>query len=452
VLTTTILASSLAFIDGSVVNVGLPTIGKSLQASGPELAWVLDSYLLPLSALLLLGGAAGDQYGRRRLLIIGTGIFALASLLCAFAPNLSILITGRVLQGIGAALLMPNSLAILGSTFSGEARGRAIGIWAAAGAAGGALAPLLGGWLIDLTGWRPIFMINIPIAIGAMILARRYVPQVARVASSKIDLIGGMLVTTALIAITSALTRWSAGAHLSETSITALCLGALAMVFFVVNEFKRGDRAMLPLTLFRSQEFVGLTLLTLLLYGALGAVLVMIPFTLIGRHGYSATAAGAALLPLPIVIAATSSTMGGMAAKLGARWPLTAGSFIVAAGCALMTRIQESADYWTAVFPALLVISLGMAGAVAPLTSAVLASVPTEHNGVASGFNSAVARTGGLISTALLSGLLAKNGGAFRIAFNVASVACASACVVAALCAFALLKGGDLGPTDSRAQ
>ena len=442
ILATTILASSLAFIDGSVVNVGLPAIGQSLDAGGPALAWVLTSYLLPLSALLLIGGAAGDQYGRRRLLVIGTVIFALASLLCCLAPSLSVLIAGRVFQGIGAALLMPNSLAILGATFSGEQRGRAIGIWAAAGAAGGALAPLLGGWLIDLIDWRVIFLINIPIAIGAIVLALRYVPELVDDAANPLDLAGGALATVALAAITWALTDWSASAELSEPATIALAIGIAATAVFVWAEVRKGDAAMLPMALFGSRQFVGLTLLTLLLYGALGALLVMIPYTLIGHRGYTATAAGAALLPLPILIALSSSTMGKLAARVGPRLPLTLGSTMVAAGCALMLRAPAPGSYWVTIFPALLVISLGMAGAVAPLTSAVLASVPSQHNGVASGFNSAVARTGGLIATALLSGLFAKTGRSYSTAFDAAALAAAGACVAGALFAYFLLGGG----------
>ena len=450
ILATTILASSLAFIDGSVVNVGLPAIGQSLQASGPALAWVLNSYLLPLSALLLIGGAAGDQYGRRRLLVIGTIIFAAASLLCCFAPSMPVLIAGRILQGIGAALLMPNSLAILAATFSGEARGRAIGIWAAAGAAGGAVAPLLGGSLIDLIGWRVIFLINLPIAMGAIFLAMRYVPELAHDAATSLDLAGGALATISLAAITWALTEWSANAYLPDTSIAALGIGIVASCAFIWVELKKGDSAMLPMALFRSRDFVGLTLLTLLLYGALGALLVMIPFTLIGHHGYTATAAGAALLPLPILIAVSSSTMGRLAARLGAHLPLTAGSAIVAAGCALMLRAQSPGSYWTTIFPALIVISLGMAGAVAPLTSAVLASVAPEHNGVASGFNSAIARTGGLIATALLSGLFARTGQQYGAAFAAASLTAAGACIAAALFAFFLLTGEQTSTRPGR--
>ncbi len=442
ILATTILASSLAFIDGSVVNVGLPAIGRSLDDSGIELAWVLNGYLLPLSALLMIGGAAGDLYGRRRLLVIGTLLFAAASLLCALAPGMVWLVAGRVLQGIGAALLMPNSLAILGASFSGEARGRAIGIWAAVGAAAGAVGPLLGGWLIDIVGWRSIFLINLPIAAGAIALALRYVPNEPEQGHAPLDLAGGLLASAALGALTWALTRWSAAQHAEAMTLAVLGAGLLALGVFVVVERRRGERAMLPLSLFRSADFVGLSLLTLLLYGALGGLLVLVPYLLIQAHGYSATAAGAALLSLPVVIALSSSAMGKLAARTGSRLPLVIGPLVVAAGCVLALRMEHAGSYWLTVLPALLVISLGMAGAVAPLTTAVLASAQAEHTGVASGFNSAIARTGGLIATALLGGVLALQGDALAASFRWATVGAAAVAVAASASAFVWVGRG----------
>jgi EmrB/QacA subfamily drug resistance transporter len=436
ILAATILASSLAFIDGSVVNVGLPAIGRSLNQAGGSLAWVLSGYLLPLSALLLIGGAAGDLYGRRRLLVFGTLIFAAASLVCALAPDLTWLLAGRVLQGIGAALLMPNSLAILGASFAGEARGRAIGIWAAVGAAGGAVAPLLGGWLIDAVGWRMIFLINLPIAGAAVVLALRYVAKQPQRERPALDVVGGALATVALAALTWGLTEWSAARHADSSALTILAAGVASLIAFVLVERYLGDRAMLPLALFASPDFIGLTLLTLLLYGALGALLVVIPYALIESRGYSAMAAGAALLPLPIVIALTSSTMGRLAGKLGPRLPLTIGPVVAAVGCALAVRLEQPGSYWSTVFPGLLVVSVGMAGAVAPLTTAVLASVEPEHSGVASGFNSAIARTGGLVATALLGGLLAARGGELVASFQAAAFSAAGVALAAGVCAF----------------
>jgi len=317
ILVTTILASALAFVDGSVVNVALPTLAQNFNADAGALQWVINSYLLPLSALLLLGGAAGDHFGRRRLLILGTSVFALASLGSALAPTLPALFASRVLQGIGAALLMPNSLAILGRTFSGESKGRAIGIWAATGAAMAAIGPVLGGWLIDLGSWRAIFLLNLPLAGGAIILAWRIVPDDRRSETYPLDLIGG---------------------------------------------------------------------------------------------------------------------------RIGTRLPLTIGPLVVAAGFLIALRMDSNSSYWTIVLPMIVVIALGMSAAVAPLTTAVLTSVDQEHTGSASGINSAVARTGGLVATALLGSVLAAEGDLLLPAYHVAMGVGACICAAASLSASALLE------------
>jgi EmrB/QacA subfamily drug resistance transporter len=386
VLITAILASGLAFVDGSVVNVGLPAVGATFNADGGDLQWVINAYLLPLSALLLLGGAAGDRFGRVRLLVLGTAIFGAASVACALAPSLLYLLMGRGIQGIGAALLMPNSLAILGANFSGEARGRAIGIWAAAGAVMGALGPVLGGWLIDTVGWRAIFLINLPVAAGAISLAIAFVPEVRRAEGApELDLIGGVLATAALGFLTWGLTIGSSPAGWTQAAILTAAAGAILMGGFLVVEKHKKDVAMMPLLLFASSRFIGLTLLTLLLYGALGALFVLVPYVLIQAGGYSSAQAGLSLLPFAAVIALASPLMGRVAGKVGPRVPLSVGSLIVAGGFLLVLRIGPHADYWTSVFPALLVIAIGMAGAVAPLTTAVLASVDSAHAGSASG-------------------------------------------------------------------
>lgn len=445
VLAACILASSLAFIDGSVVNVGLPAIGQSLSGGGGGLSWVVNGYLLPLSALLLIGGASGDLFGRRRLLILGVGLFAVASVLCAAAPSLPWLVVGRVAQGIGAAMLMPNSLAILGATFSGEARGRAIGIWAAVGAAGGALGPLLGGWLIDLVGWRAIFFINLPIAAGAIVLAWRYVRDDRAETRPRLDLAGAALVAAGLSALTWGLTVASASMGLTPLSSAALLAGALLLAAFLFVERRKAEAAMMPLGLFTSMRFVGLTVLTLLLYGALGGLFVLVPYVLIESKHYSATAAGAALLPLPLVLALTSSSMGKLAGRIGSHWPLSIGPMVVAVGCLLAMRVGQPGSYWATVLPAMLVIALGMAGAVAPLTTAVLASVEPQHTGVASGLNSAVARTGGLLATAFASAVLAAHGPALLTLFRIAAVVGAAAPAAAGASAFVWVRDRPAG-------
>ena len=440
VLATTVLASSLAFVDGSIVNVGLPAIAQSFAADGASLSWVISGYLLPLSALLLLGGAAGDRFGHRRLLLMGVGLFAAASLLCAAAPGLPWLIAARVLQGVGAAMMMPTSLAILGSSFSGDARGRAIGIWAAAGAGAGAIGPLLGGWLIDVVGWRAMFLVNVPIAAAAFAFALRFVQDAPRVDHRRLDVAGALLATAGLACLTWGLTAASGPAGLHGLSVAALVVGAVLFALFLAVQRHRGERAMMPLQLFAAPRFVGLTLVTFLLYGGLGGLLVLVPYVLIQIAGYSATAAGAALLPIPIVIALASPTLGRIAGRLGPRRPLTAGPLLVALGFVMIARVNPGGSYWTTTLPAMLIIAFGMACAVAPLTNAVLDSVQPDHTGIASGLNSAVARTGGLVSTALLSFILAAQGATLQRLFEVAMLCAAAAALAAAVCAFVWLK------------
>ena len=441
VLATCILASSLAFVDGSVTNVALPAIGKSLQAGAADLQWVINAYLLPLSALLLLGGAAGDRYGRKRLLVAGTLLFAAASIACAAAPSLILLLVGRGLQGVGAAVLMPCSLAILGASFSGEARGRAIGIWASMGAVMAAIGPVLGGWLIDMVGWRAIFLINLPLALGAIALALVFVGDTRERGRPALDIPGGALATLALGAMTWGLTIGSGRAGWTALAIMGVVAGAALLLAFVRIEKVRGERAMMPLAMFGSASFIGLTLLTLRLYGALGGLLVLVPYVLIQASGYRGTEAGTALVPVAIVLALASPLMGRLAGRMGPRLPLTIGPLVVAAGFLLALRGGAPTHYWSELLPAILEISIGMAGAVAPLTTAVLGAVDSRHTGSASGFNSAIARTGGLVATALLGGVLGARGPSLISGFHTVAIACAIASVAASASAFFLIPG-----------
>jgi EmrB/QacA subfamily drug resistance transporter len=440
ILATCILASSLAFVDGSVTNVALPAIGKSLSASSAELQWVINAYLLPLSALLLLGGAAGDRYGRARLLVGGTVLFAVASAACALAPNLTVLLIARGVQGMGAAILMPNSLAILGATFTGGARGRATGIWASMGAVMAAIGPVLGGWLIDTVGWRAIFLINLPLAAGAIVLALVYVKDSRNTDKAALDWTGGVLATAALGALTWGLTIGSGPQGWTNPAIAAIAAGVAILLVFVWTQKVKREHAMMPLAMFGSASFIGLTVLTLLLYGALGALMVLLPYFLIKVASFTGTQAGSALLPVAIILTLASPLMGQLAGRIGARWPLTIGPMVVAAGFALMLRMGADANYWTEVLPAILVISIGMSGAVAPLTTAVLGSVDGRHTGSASGFNSAVARTGGLVATALLGSVLGVEGPILIGGFHAVAIACAIACMVASVAAFVLIR------------
>jgi EmrB/QacA subfamily drug resistance transporter len=443
-LVASILASSLAFVDGSVVNVALPAMGADLDAGAAGLQWIVNAYLLPLSALLLLGGALGDKFGRRSLFLLGIIGFAAASALCTLAPSLDLLLAGRALQGISAAMLMPNSLALLGSAFAGEARGKAIGTWAAAGAIAGAVGPLIGGWLIESIGWRTIFLINLPLAAGAVWLGWRYVDESREETEAPLDWLGVAVATAALGGITWGLTILSGAEPELGPGWAATGLGLAAFALLLVIERKRGERAIMPLAMFGTASFTGLTLLTFFLYAALSGLFVLLPYLLIEREGYSPVAAGAALLPLPLVLGAASRAMGALAAKTGPRLPLTIGPLVVAAGFALATRIEPGASYWTSVLPAVLVIAIGMAGAVAPLTTAVMASVDRGHVGTANGLNSAVARTGGLIATALLGSVLAAEGAALAAAFDVAALVAAGAAAAAGLSALLLLRPEEI--------
>ena len=439
ILVTCILASSLAFVDGSVVNVALPAIGLGLGAPASGLQWVVNGYLLPLSALLLLGGAAGDRWGRRPLLLAGILLFGISSLGCALAPSLPTLTLARFIQGCGAAMLMPTSLAVLGDTFSGEARGRAIGIWAAAGAIAGAVGPVLGGVLVDAVGWRAVFLINLPLAAAAFILAIREVPVTATASGQHLDVLGGLLATAGLGLVSWGLTEGAGRAGWSVSTLGGVALGLIALLLFLMVERQQRDAAMMPLAMFGSMAFTGLTLLTLLVYGALGGLFVLLPFVLIEAGGYAASMAGAALLPLPLLLAVFSPLAGSLAERIGSRLPLTIGPALVTVGFLLMLRITPSVSYWTEVLPALLVISVGLAGAVAPLTSAVLGSVAADHTGSAAGLNSAVARAGGLVATALIGPVLAATGGALVGSFHTAALCAAASCMAGALAAFFMI-------------
>ncbi|MEO8455703.1 MAG: DHA2 family efflux MFS transporter permease subunit [Sphingomicrobium sp.] len=436
-----ILASSLSFVEGSVLNVALPAIRASYGAGAEQVQWVVNAYLLPLSALLLLGGALGDHFGRRRLLVIGTGIFAVTSLLCALAPSLPILLGARAAQGIGAALLLPNSLALLNAAYSGEKRGRAVGIWAAAGAAAAAIAPLIGGWLVGSVGWPAIFYINLPLALGAILIALKFVEESSDPGAGRTDYAGAVLATAGLGGLTYALTLWSASGEFGPKAVTSLVLGIVLLVAFLAAELHRRARAMLPIALFGNLCFSGLNLVTFLLYGAFGAAMLLIPFVLITSGGYSPVEAGLAMLPLPILMTAASPTMGSLAARMGPRIPLTIGPLVVAGGLVVARLIGPDSSYWSGAFPTIAILALGMTIAVAPLTASVLGSVEEQHVAMASGFNSAVARLGGLIATALLGSVLGQHGVAIFAGFHTAMFVSAAVAALSAVVALTMLGG-----------
>ncbi len=442
-LAATILGSSLAFIDGSVVNVALPALARDLRVDPANLSWAINAYLLPMGVLMLLGGALGDHFGRRRLFQTGLAVFSIASAVCAAAPSLGWLLAARALQGLGAALLMPNSLAILGTGFFGEARGRAIGTWAAAGALAGAVGPVAGGWVVDVIGWRSIFLLNLPLAAGAAYLAWNYVAEGMESQPSALDVLGAALATLGLGSIIWALTK-AADSSASRSSVWPSALAGIILIgAFLWQEQRLGERAMMPLALFAAPTFVGLNLLTFFLYGSVGGLMVLLPFFLIAKEHWLATAAGAALLPLPILIGFGSRFMGHVASRYGERLPLTLGCSLVAMGLALFTRIRiDGLDYWRDIFPATLFVALGMGACVAPLTTSVMTSVQAQRVGLASGFNSAVARVAGLIATALLGFVFARQASAqtFLGAFHAAALIGAASAALAAGSAFLLVK------------
>ena len=443
-----VLGAGIVFIDGTVVNVALPAIGRSFHSGLATLQWTVTAYTLTLASFILVGGSIGDRYGRRRSFVVGVAWFALASLACGLAPNPTVLILARALQGVGAALLTPESLAILQATFDQRDRAQAIGIWSGLAGVATAVGPFVGGYLIQAVSWRLIFLINLPLVVAVVWIALRHVPETRDpTVAGRLDVPGAGLATVGLGALIYGLIEGTAAGWSSGRVVAALATAVGAALVFVAVE-RRTAHPMLPLDIFRARQFSGANLATFAVYGALGGALFLIPIQLQQVLGYSPFEAGTALLPVTLIMLALSPQAGKLSQRIGPRLPMSLGPIVAGGGLAALSRVQAGTSYTSAFLPAIVVFALGLALTVSPLTATVLGAAPVEHAGLASAVNNAVARAAGLIAVAVLpaaAGLTASSylhaasfGAGFRTAMWLAGAACAIGGVIAAI----TIRGG----------
>lgn len=450
ILTATVLGSGLAMLDSTVVNVALPFLGDELDASMAGLQWTVNSYTLALAGLILLGGSLGDRFGRRRIFLLGTVWFALASALCGLAPNIEFLVAARALQGVGGALLTPGSLAIIQASFVRADRPRAVGAWSGLGGVAGAIGPLLGGWLVQTAGWRWVFLINLPFALLVVLVTLRHVPESRdEQAAGRFDALGSALAALALAGVTYGL--------IERGAPVPLVVGVLLGVAFVVVERRRSPAALVPVGIFRDRVFTAVNVVTLIMYAAMGVVFFLLVIQLQVVSGFSPVAAGLALLPVTILMMLLSPRAGEIAKRHGPRLPMTGGIVVAGLGFVWMATIGPGSSYALQVLPAVTVFGLGLSAAVAPLTATVLASAEERYAGTASGVNNAVARTGSLLAVAAVPPLVGLVGDAFErpavfdAGFRAAMLVSAVMMLVSALITFLTIRTNVLAPEEARA-
>ena len=454
ILLAAVLGSGLALLDSTIVNIALPTLGEELGAGFGGLQWTVNGYTLAVASLILLGGSLGDRFGRRKVFLVGTVWFAVASLLCGIAPNIELLVAARVLQGVGGAMLTPGSLAMLAAAFREQDRGRAVGAWSGLGGIAAALGPFVGGTLVEIS-WRLVFLVNLPLAVLIVVVTLKHVPEsVNDQMDPRLDLLGAALGALGLAGVTYALVALGDDGP-GPVTLTAGVLGVAGLVGFVVTE-RRSTHPMLPLGLFGERQFTAANLVTFVVYAALGAVFFLLVVHLQVVAGFTPLRAGVSLLPVTACMLLLSARAGALSARIGPRLPMTLGPLVSAAGILLVSRIGIGADYVTDVLPGTVLFGLGLSLTVAPLTATVLAAVSDRFAGVASGVNNAVARTAGLLAVAVLPLVAGLSGddytdaAAFADGFKIAMGVAAGLLVVGGATAALTIRGGGTRPLRRR--